>query len=276
MAHRVNYWSCTRFADWVRGTPKPGAETGKGWHDWKMEAKANHPIRYWIAEEGLDLVQDIIHWPTDRLYNIKYWFANRFVTRTHALTSNLKPGQWYDLDTRIMHCLFDELINFVEVEKAWMNIAWDEKARKEFKAPFWAVGWFRSRCWRSAEAGIAHLKWEISLTCDESMGFNKNDPDYGKPTSQARDAQEILDLYRWWKHERPLRPDPMDASGWSALCEERRTEDDPWFLGEDKTPSQKRKTNKALDLCHKLEVKYENEDTDMLIRLIKLRRHLWT
>jgi len=68
---RSNYWSCSRFADWLRGTAKPNFETSPGWKQWKNLARASHPIRYWIAEEGLDKLQNFVCWPTARLYSVK-------------------------------------------------------------------------------------------------------------------------------------------------------------------------------------------------------------
>jgi len=52
MAQRSNYWSCSKFADWVRGKPKLSAGTSDQWHEWENEAKRYHPVRYWIAEEA--------------------------------------------------------------------------------------------------------------------------------------------------------------------------------------------------------------------------------
>ena len=127
---RSNYWSCSKFADWLRGTDKISAGTGKQWDDWGEAAKEAHPIRYWIAEEGLDKIQDFVNWPLDKIYGVKYWINNRFVTRTHALTSNLKKGDWWELDTRIMHCLFDELVNHVEIELAASNFRWDASSQE--------------------------------------------------------------------------------------------------------------------------------------------------
>jgi hypothetical protein len=61
MPSRANYWSCSKFANWLRGTAKPGAATSKGWREWKNEAQRSHPVRYWIAEEGLGYVQDFLN-----------------------------------------------------------------------------------------------------------------------------------------------------------------------------------------------------------------------
>jgi hypothetical protein len=67
---RSRYWSCSKFADWLRGTAKPGAATGRGWNEWKQAAQDTHPIRYWIVEEGLDYLQNIWMWIPDRINDV--------------------------------------------------------------------------------------------------------------------------------------------------------------------------------------------------------------
>lgn len=276
---RSHYWTCSKFADWLRGTPKPGAETGEGWNKWTRKAKEAHPFRYWLADDGLDFLQTTVFFIPDKLYDLKYYINNRWVTRTHSLTAHardIKPGTWTDVGHRFLPCLFNELVDFVEIELAWSNIAWNQTAREVFKAPWWSLGWFRWRTWRSPEAGLANLEWQRKLTWDDEYAGIDVDAKYkGKLTPQAEKAQEILDLYTWWTVERPKRLDPHDASGWSAVCERRRTKEDT-FLWEDKTPAEKKETKKALDKLHKLEAQYEKEDEDMMIRLIKVRHGLWT
>ena len=271
----MNYWSCSAFANWIRGTMKPTSETSSGWRKWRKEAKAKHPVRYWIAEEGLDLVQNFVNWPRDQLYSLKYWINNRFVTRTHTLTSfSLKKGQWHEFETRLLHCAFDELVNFVEIEQAWLNIAWDKKAREKFKSPFWSWGWCRWRTWRCPEAGLDYLNWASALTNEEWLEDDKKHE--AQLTHHALAARETLALYNWWKNVRPFRPDPMDASGWRKLCEQHREDGKDFLDFEERTPEDAEKTRKVLDQCHALEEQYEQEDEEMLIRLIKLRRSLWT
>ena len=135
---RNTYWSCTRFAAWIRGTEKPAAETSDGWAAWNKMASAAHPVRYWIAEEGLDYLQKFIMWPVDKLYAVKYYINNRWVTRTHALTANrrdIKPGDWCDVGNRFLPCLFNELQDFVEVELAWWHLAWSPEERPKYNMP---------------------------------------------------------------------------------------------------------------------------------------------
>jgi hypothetical protein len=274
---RSRYWSCSKFADWLRGTDKLEMGTGQEWNDWENTANSKSPFRYWLAEEGLDKLQNFIMWPTDQLYNFKYWINNRYVTKTHALTSKLKKGQWYDLDTRILNCLFDELVDHVEIELAASNYRWSDEARKKYKVPFWGSGWFRWRTYRNVDAAMDYLEWASNLRwTEEEVGAD--DPMCGKFTHQAINAREIRELYLWWKNVYPNRPDAHDASGWTEFCERRRTDRDGGILGwlEDRTPEEAEESKRILAHCTELEDQYDKEDEEMLIRLIKIRRSLWT
>lgn len=274
-----NYWTCSKFADWLRGTTKGGAKTAEGWDEWERRAKAAYPIRWWLAEEGLDYLQTFVMWPIDRLYDIKYYVNNRFVTRTHCLSAHprdIKRGSWCDVGYRLLPCLFNELVDFVEIELAWAHIAWsDKEERLKYNAPFWATGWFRWRTWRCPQAGLDNLDWQSKLTWGENEGFEPGDLNIGKPTPQAERAKELLALYKWWTEVYRNRPDPHDASGWSEYCERKRQEGGS-LLSNAKDPALKEFGRIALDKTHEIEEAYEREDEEMMIRLIKVRKALWT
>ena len=281
MAQHRNYWSCSKFADWLRGTAKLKAGTSEEWDEWTTTAQMRHNFRYWLAEEGLSHLQDFVTWPVRKIYDVKYYVNNRWVTHTHALTAHprdIKPGQWYDVGNRFLPCLFNELQDFVEIELAWWHIAWAEKdEKKKYNAPFWATGWFRWRTWRCPQAGLDNLEWQRNLRHSVDDGWKEGDPNIGKPTPQAVKAQEILDLYTWWTTTYRNRPDPYDASGWSEYCEASRLANGgklSW--GGDKSPELKKMSNKAHKLLRKIEADYEKEDEAMMIRLIKVRHGLWT
>ena len=279
MAHHSRYWSCTPFANWLRGTAKLSAGTSEEWDDWRTTAKMKHNFRYWLAEEFLDHVQDFVTWPIRKIYDIKYYINNRWVSRTHSLTAHardIRPGTWCDVGNRFLPCLFNELVDFVEIEQAWSHIAWDEEARKKYKAPFWAAGWFRWRTWRCPEAGLDHLNWASELRMSEDWGVHSGDKGYGELTSQAKTAREIKELYLWWTETYRNRRDPYDASGWTAYCEASRELNEGKLLGSKTTPELKKQSDKAHKLLRKLEADYEKEDEAMLIRLIKVRNSLWT
>lgn len=269
---RAYYWACSKFADWLRGTAKPGAATSQGWSQWTKQAKAAHPFRYWLVEEALSSVQDWVNWPADKLNDIRYYINNRWVSHSHRLTAHqrdIKPGQWRDVGNRFLPCLFNELVNFVEVETAWHHVAWNEEARKKYPVPAWRERFMRWRTWRCPEAGIAHLEWASSLTFVDKNGKEL-------PTSQAVGAQEILELYHWWTEEYPNRPDVYEVTGWSDYCDRKRKEDPDSIMPEDHTPVERKTTHQMLNEIRKLEKKYDKEDEQMMIRLIKIRDNLWT
>lgn len=273
MKFRKNYWSCSEFANKIRGANKPPVASGDEWVKWKNQVKRSHPVRYWIAEKALDAIQDTINWPVDKLYEIKYYITNRWIDQSHALVAHpkhIKPGQWMDLDNRIIYCLFDELVDFVEIEKAYSNYRWQEEKLKQLK--WWQGGRWRTRTWRSAQAGIEYLKWEMTLTDEDWLDDDKKHE--AQPTHQANAAKEILELYKWWTEVYPNRPDPMEASGWTDYCAGMR-ERGLHLLQKD--PDEKKyNTDSMHKKMREMEEQYQEEDTQMLIRLIKLRGSLWS
>jgi len=276
---RTHYWTCSKFADWLRGTAKLKAGTSEEWDEWTTTAQMRHNFRYWLAEEGLDILQKIVYWPTDTLYSIKYYINNRWVSRTHSLTAHardIKPGQWRDVGDRFLPCLFNELVDFIEIESAWSHIAWGSAEDKaKYAAPFWATGWFRWRNWRCPQAGLDHRDWAMTLT--NSDWCEPDHKDYGKPTHQAMKAKELKELYTWWTQTYRNRPDPYDVSGWTAACEAQRIANGGKIsFNAPKDPVLKKAQDKAHKLLQKIEADYEKEDEAMMIRLIKVRHGLWT
>lgn len=243
---RWHHWNCGGLAHWLQRTlgmvPKPSSATGQGWNEWRDANRKSHPITYWITEELFNGLQDVVYFPHDVYINFYNKFRNAFVTKTHIIPTNLKIGGWYDCDTRIVKGLFALLIEFVEQEKANMQ-RWSHSG-EEPKT--------------NREDGMTYLDWEISLG-EESK-------------SQAASAEEIKEIYLWVKDVRPNRPDPDDVTGWSDHCANRG---DNLFL-EEKTEEDKNKVKKILADLHALEQKYKDEDTEMLIRIIKIRESMWT
>ena len=280
MAYHSNYWNCSEFANWLRGSTKPEALSSADWNKWRKESRDRHPIRYWLAEDGLDHLQDFLTWPFEKLNNLRYYVNNRFIIRSHALTSHpndCKRGEYNGLSYRILPCLFNELVNFVEVENAWHHIAWDTESSKKYIPPFWARGRFKLSVWRCAEAGIENLKWQSNLVYDDKFGFSPTDPAYGKPTEQAIQAREVLALYYWWKEIYPNRPDPHDVSGWSNYCSLISAGKNDFMSAiEDRNDDDRIASRAILDRTNEIESAYEKEDEEMMIRLIKIRHALVT
>ena len=277
---RSHYWTIGKFADWLRGTPKLKCGTSEEWQAWEEQAKTAYPIRWWVAEEGLDYLQKIVYYIPDKLNDIRYYINNRWVSRSHSLTAHprdIKPGAWSDVGSRFLPCLFNELVDFVEIEQAWHHCMWSDDAKTEFEVPWWRKGWLRLRTWRSPEAGMQYLKWASELTNAEFLDEDKKHE--AVPTYQATAAKEIIELYTWWTVTYRNRPDPYDASGWTAYCEASRAANGGslWgSLNSDKTPEMKKMSTKSMNLLQKIEKDYAKEDEQMMIRLIKIRESLWT
>lgn len=265
-----DYWSLSKFAGWLQGTPnedKP--RTMKDWKAFHRDAKTKHPIRYWLANEALDHIQNSLWFVPNVIYSIKCYLNNRFVSKTHALIAhphNLKRGQWHDMDSRIEYCLLDSLVDFVEIEEAWIWCLWDKEKRDKYHAPK------RLGTWRCKEAGIENLRWQSELKYGENEGITpRNRKLYGKPTQQALEAKWIMSAYLWYTQIRPNRPDPYKVSGWSELWSHGEGD-----LLENSSPELEKKRNKSFKTIQKLEKKYRDEDTKWLKELIEHRGSLWT
>jgi len=276
---RNHYWTSSKFADWLRGTVSPKFLTHSEWKQWRKDAQAAHPVRYWLADDGLNYLQKVFYYIPDQLYEVKYYINNRWITHTHALRAHprdIVPGSWMDVGNRFLPCLFNELVDFVEVELAWWQIAWsDRDEHKKYSAPFWSTGWWRWRTWRCPQAGLDNLAWQ--MTCNNKDYTPEDHPEYGELTMQAHNAAEILALYTWWTEERPKRVDPMEASGWSAYCESKRKAGGSVLdVLDDPEESVKIDTGPMHEKMNELDAKYEQEDEAMMIRLIQIRGALWT
>lgn len=259
LKQRINYWSCSKFANWIRGSKKPGALTLEEWEDWREKQEKTNSIRYYIADKLLNKIQNVLYFPKDLFYSIKSYLINRFVNKTHYLKTGFKPGYFYEIDEKILHALFNELVDFVEIELAWMQIIFNDDDKK-YKIP-----WFRKiRRWRCQEAGLDNLKWASGLRFTKDCGLMEDDPKIGLLTPQAESAKQIFEIYNWWKNIRPNRPDPLELSGWGSVCSKKRNQ------------VSEHERYACLKDYEKIEQDYENEDEEMLIKLIKLRKHLWT
>lgn len=262
------YWSCSKFADWIRSADKSNN---------RILTEKSKNFRYWIADKFLDVLQTILIWPVKFYRTVTRYIQIRFFIKTHGLTSTLKPGEWHDLDKRVLYSLFDELVNFVEIEKAIMQLSSGRSGGK-YKLP-WHYKYLGMSMWRSKEAGIECLKWETTLKYDENL-VKIDDEKFEKPTPQSLAADEILKLYEWWTIERPLRKSPERESGYEEYYEgqeklrnEQGVSSSDWLV---RDRNEDESLSPILEELVTLEEAQENEDTEMLIRLIKIRNYLWT
>lgn len=237
---RIYHWTCSKFADFIRGEKKPFALEWGEWDKWRDNQKKIRPFRFWLSDTFLKQLQDIVYYPVDVLYTIRIYIRNRFIDKIQYLKTGLKPGEYYDLDDRMLHGLFNELVIFVESELAHLS-KYKTDHNYKFK---------NGRC---VEAGLDYLNWASALKYDEEYGIQKGEPNYGELTPQAQSSLKIKELYYWWKNIRPNRVDPYASYS-------------------DKTISRQDR----IVFSAKLDEQYDQEDQDKLIELIKVRKSLWS
>lgn len=244
---------------------KPFAMGFGEWDEWHSETKKNRPIAYFIMETIPDAWNDTIRLISNPWYKSRDWIRYRIFDRYHVINTGLRPG-YHEADERMMNGMFSLLVDFVEVESAWMHVVFDEKEKRRRKVPWWNLGWTRFKSFRDPEAGLAHLKWEMTLD-GEHLAPSERNP------YQAERAREVWELYHWWKSIRPRRPDPDDVAGWSEYCSNKTLTD---LFGNNVSKEDQQARSKIIEDVRNIEDAYDAEDDQMLIRLAKIRRSLWT
>ena len=289
-----NYWSCSKFAAWIRkfsGIPVIESGTSEDWKRYKKESKEKAPFIHWLTDKGLDKIQSFIYWPIDRIWDLRCAINARFFDKYHSLPTGLNKWEYHEVDSRLLHGMFQTLVDFIEIEKAWMNVIFgqDENQKK------FGYKWYEMNQWlnwfmtdrRHPESGINYLQWEMSLIKDddwygqneENIAEAKAKGEYGQMTAQGESAKEQLALYTWWKETYLKRPDPMEESGMSEYFKNKQSkydDEDALFSYENDSEEERKTWEIVSAACHKIESDYEKEDEEMMIRLIKIRSHLWT
>jgi hypothetical protein len=248
-----------KFFEYLRrrfGVEKPYALEWGGWEKWDAQLKKDRPMAFFLTETIPDIIDDVAYHIPTPIADIRYYCRNRFYRKTHVLPTGFKPGEYHDFDERILHGIMNSLVDYIEVELAYKS-RWCKT--EESKTAKWKNG-------RCPELGLAHLAWEMTLD-DPALDVTE------RCDSQAVTAREVKAIYDWWKVTRPARPDPYEASGWSAICDEgRATGSDFMKKGDEDYEARK---SEAFKLNRKIEQEYEDEDQEMLIRVIKRRKSLW-
>ena len=258
MGYRSSYWSCTKFAKWIRDVggaiPTPKWGTSEQWNEYDRVSEEQSPFVHWLAGDGLNAVQDFVFYIPKRLDDLRAYLANRFVWKHHYARTGVKPGDYAEADTKLMQTMFLILVDYVESECAWHHAVMDSEE-------FAKLSWWDRRWWvqyRNPEMGLAYLEWERSLSNGDGQGASH----------QAIAAEEVMALYAWWTVTLPNRKDPM-----SFIMEDLKARrGNRGLFGATRLP----KNQANWDKMHALEKAYKDEDDAMMIRLVRIRDSLWT
>lgn len=246
--------------------PTPLAATIKGWKEWETKAKSEEPIKFWFYDTLPGYISDTKYIMLKPFKDIKNFVRYRTYDKHHIINTGLVPG-YHECDTRLMHGMFNLLVDFVEVELAWMNYI----SNKENKASWWKKLVPSLKSYRDPESGIDYLNWEATLDDPKLSEFERSD-------LQAANAREKLVIYNWWKFIRPAREDAIDLSGWSAWSANKRKKNGVFGLLsiKDDSDEEKDEIRRILAKRDQIDAAYDEEDTQMMIRLCKIRLSLWS
>ena len=240
------------------------------------------------------------------VYNIFWTIGKRiryhWFTPYRVLTiRTIKANEYRDVDTLLFEAIMQLLVNFVENEKAHMTRVCSVRHYKDYlkgevkfedldeftKSP--AIlkyikasrfdKWWNKEKWDEI-LGQNYLEWEVSLKDSEY----RYEEEHSANRSQSDFAAEILRLYRWYKFERPLRGDPwegMFVAPTYAYEHEKGGQTNDMLEEESENHSfrMRRLTpeySEYLRKCSDLEELFEKEDTENAMRVVEIRKHLWT
>jgi len=227
----------------------PEAATGEVWDRWERMTKARYPILYFLRKR----VPTMVRVKRRQFNDAIWWVRYRTINRNHVMRiRGLKPG-YYEPDTKILYTSFTLLREYVERGLACRNFRWYEE-----RIPKWVPKWLKNHWPRkiNPQAGIDYLRWEIE---DEDM--------QAQAPEQSANAAVIMRLYLWWTQERGERIDPhKDFRIWDGVEEPRGgmfTRTSPEYSA-------------ALDSMSKANEFYDAQDQAMLVKLIGVRRSLWS
>ena len=234
------------------------------WDKIHAEQKKRRPVAYFILHTMMNwlAIRKRIFW-SDPIWWVKTRVLPKY--RKHVANTTLTPG-WHDVDTRLIHAMFNMLVEFVEYEKAHMEYTMSNSTREYQKDEMWGTHWWHRLTLRSKELGFRYLEWEVSL-----KDYNEDSKIW---ESQALIAKEIMEIYVWWTERYLKRCDILDIPELVAIREEREElridvfENGPEDFEERKTLAYKR--------MYEIEQDRSQEEKDMMKRLIDIKEGLWT
>lgn len=134
--------------------------------------------------------------------------------------------------------------------------------------------------WRDTDTKLLYAAFDLlTAFVEKEKPFAHVDWDAEEGTKAA--ADEFMFLYNWWRNVRPTRKDPLDEMDIPERAPGVIEVDDKghkfYRQGEMTGDPEKIKAyEEALIRSANIEEEWYNEDTEMLIRLIKIREYLWT
>ncbi len=221
---------------------KPVALELHKWEEWDKEISSKHPVRFFLQEKLPELFHCHVKGPLNRWY---WAIRHRTTNRYHIIKPRtLEPG-WCDERTLILHGAFECLAQY-----------WEHHNRV-------------SVSWWPTEQDITKYDNEIvEAETEDDKDFLKAERDC--LVDQKVHYDEAHDLIHWWTETRPMRDAFRNASDRPDSIPHSRL-----FNSEHRDDPDVVEYRKYLNKLNELDRQWEEEDQEMLMRLVKIRQSLW-
>lgn len=244
---------------WLAYNPV-GAMSSKGWRLFDKEFREKAPIRWYFHKK---FKSDFVYPVTRKISSVYWWIKYRTTNRYHVICTGLPPG-YNDIHNVMLHTNFHIFMNFIEIEQAQSCYVFDFEKVQTFWEKYLPYYW-KFNTFPAEKYAMKHLNWAAGLD-------DANIQIHNQSILQAEVARESILLYKWWKYDRPARRTAHHVMvdnqglGTMSMFDSDFDRTAPDYI-------QYQLELKVADLNDEL---WEQEDEAMLIRLIKIRKSLWT
>lgn len=259
--NRTTYWSHSKFADKIRDLYKiPHHPTSASWDEWKTVEKKEKEISPFGVKfiEFLDEIQKLVYWPSDTFKDFAYFLSN-VSHKSHVLRTRAKFGHWADVTSKIPDALMFAIIDFIEQECFWMNVAFvSNKEQLEKLEP--EVRKYVTQSYIMRKFGRVKVSDSVRAKhAREWIDFQIAD----SPERNAEVYEAIWSAYQFAK-TRYFSFDAFEESGYNTMNFE---------VSFGKISQEKRE---MYDKMNTLEEQFESEVEKHCTNIIKYRKYLWT
>lgn len=249
--------------------------SSQDFYDEELKLQQLAPKTTWLLTNIVEPLFNCLELIYSKYRRVMMYCQYRFIYKNHIIETKLPPGTYQDIDQKLLYGAFTQLCNHVEHDKAYMQYI--SLPENEVMQLSWVerIGFRFIPNWKNPQLGIDYLLWETTLEED------------GVKTSQATTAQEILILYDWWI-KRPQRPKLFELDWFYDQlmvkydCDRLTLDRNLYrFLSVSQCninidPKDIDEHSRLLKKESELEQIFYDQDVEMLIRLIKISKHLYT
>jgi hypothetical protein len=263
------------YAVYAQNKAARRAETEK-YLEWKEKFSTTRPILYWFTERLPTYYGKAVDYVEDKWYSVTNTLDNYFIQRADVFFTGIKRTDFDTADELMLAANFNQLELYIESVYATRYIrsqmhTYRNKDDAEFKkwdkinkiADRYPLLHFKK--YRNKEYALKYIHSQIDSPIDVYDG-----PD------EFRRYARIMSLYVWWTSVRPSRGSAYDVSGLEAYktALNEKYGEFAWSF----SILDKEEQEKYRELMHDAEALsdlWDQEDTEMLVLLVKERQNIW-